>query len=528
DEETARSEEESGGEEGDHEESLSEESGDEKGVFEENDDETSFEEGIGAQDFFKENGFESSEEEREQERRRPVMRTFVLLAALTLGACASAPFNPPLAKVDPQAGYRFGKMETLAREDDVFVMLTFSGGGTRAAALAYGVLQELDATTIAGNRDMLDTVDVISSVSGGSFTAAHYAMYGRSGFEDFRRDFLDQPRTQWRLILSTLYPQNLFRLLSPRFNRIDHAAEFIDRMLFKNHETFANIPKTAPFVILNATEMDIGTRFEFTQEQFDSICSDLGKVPIARGVAASSAFPVLLTPITFRSYASQGCGYSLGDWFELAKNDRTINPARFRYRNEVAALMDPSRKFLHLIDGGVADNIGLRAPIHALRSNDTLQMNDGQPVNGFSIQRLINLNKIRRVVVIVVNAKTVNLLRNDVRRATPKIPSVLSNSSNTPMGNYSFDSVRLLEQTLAEINEANEQLREVNGESWTPVTLQFIEVAFSELPEDEQAEFNKLGTNYALSKKQVADLIDAAGRILRNSQTYKDVVKALQ
>ena len=203
-------------------------------------------------------------------------RAIALLTMITLGGCASAPFNPPLASVEPESGYRFGTMQTPARQDDVFVMLTFSGGGTRAAALAYGVLQTLDATTINGNRDMLDAVDVISSVSGGSFTAAHYAMYGRAGFADFRRDFLDQPSTQRRLILSTLYPQNLFRLLSPRFNRIDHAAEFIDRMLFKNGATFAGIPKTAPFVILNASEMDIGTRFEFTQEQFDAICSDLG------------------------------------------------------------------------------------------------------------------------------------------------------------------------------------------------------------------------------------------------------------
>ena len=455
-------------------------------------------------------------------------RAIALLALFALGGCASAPYNPPLAQVDPEAGYRFGTMQTPARQDDVFVMLTFSGGGTRAAALAYGVLQTLDATSIGGNRDMLDTVDVISSVSGGSFTAAHYAIYGRSGFADFRRDFLDQPSTQRRLILSTLYPPNLFRLLSPRFNRIDHAAEFIGGMLFKDHETFADIPKSAPFVILNATEMDIGTRFEFTQEHFDAVCSDLGKVPVARGIAASSAFPVLLTPITFRSYTSQGCGYSPGDWIELAKNDRTINPARFQYRNEVAAFMDPNRKFLHLLDGGIADNIGVRIAIQALRSSDTLQMNDGNPVNGFSIRRMLVNQKVRHVVMIVVNAKTTNLLRNDVRRNTPKIPSVLSNAANTPMGNYSFESVRLLEQIMTDVNRESQQLREINGESWAPAQLHFIEVSFAELPENEQADFNKLGTNYSLSKAQVANLIAAADRILRGSPKYQEIVRLLQ
>jgi NTE family protein len=53
--------------------------------------------------------------------------------------------------------------------------LTFSGGGTRAAALAYGVLKELKETTIVSGGQrirLLDEVDSISSVSGGSFTAA--------------------------------------------------------------------------------------------------------------------------------------------------------------------------------------------------------------------------------------------------------------------------------------------------------------------------------------------------------------------
>jgi NTE family protein len=66
-------------------------------------------------------------------------------------------------------------------------MLTFSGGGTRAAALAYGVLETLRDTPIkidGKTARMLDEVDLISSVSGGSFTSAYYGLHGDGIFEE--------------------------------------------------------------------------------------------------------------------------------------------------------------------------------------------------------------------------------------------------------------------------------------------------------------------------------------------------------
>ena len=60
-------------------------------------------------------------------------------------------------------------------------MLSFSGGGTRAAAFSYGVLEELRRTeiTVDGQRRrLIDEVDIITGVSGGSFTALAYALHG--------------------------------------------------------------------------------------------------------------------------------------------------------------------------------------------------------------------------------------------------------------------------------------------------------------------------------------------------------------
>ncbi len=60
---------------------------------------------------------------------------------------------------------------TKRKADDTFIALAFSGGGTRSAAFAYGVLEELRDTTVMAHgrhRRLLDEVDVTTSVPGGS------------------------------------------------------------------------------------------------------------------------------------------------------------------------------------------------------------------------------------------------------------------------------------------------------------------------------------------------------------------------
>jgi NTE family protein len=72
-------------------------------------------------------------------------------------------------------GYRFENLAGGKEENKLFVCLAFSGGGTRAAALAYGAMLALRQTDIdwPHRETLLDEVDCISSVSGGSFTAAY-------------------------------------------------------------------------------------------------------------------------------------------------------------------------------------------------------------------------------------------------------------------------------------------------------------------------------------------------------------------
>ena len=143
------------------------------------------------------------------------MRSLLVLASLLLlSSCATRPINPPITQTDPSTGYRSTR-QARDRNKDNLVILAFSGGGTRAAAFSYGVLEFLRRTEVVGPQGnkvrLLDAVDVITGVSGGSFTALAYGLYGDKLFDDYEQRFLKRD-VQGEIVARTLSPSNWGKL----------------------------------------------------------------------------------------------------------------------------------------------------------------------------------------------------------------------------------------------------------------------------------------------------------------------------
>lgn len=252
-----------------------------------------------------------------------------LLFAISLPGCWTVhyPENVRLKQAGPLPELGTALSQT-GNSPDVLMILAFSGGGTRAAALSYGVLEVLDRTEIGSGdqaRSLLDEVDLISSVSGGSFTAAYFGLHGRGIFDDFDERFLERNVTLG-LIRRLLIPYNWVRLAAPRFNRSDQAAEYYDEILFGGAGIGAVSRPGGPQVEINATDLIGGNRFSFSHSQFLPLCSDVTDFPISRAVAASSAVPVLLAPVTVRNYAGT-CDFKPPEWLKTAYSARDTTPA---------------------------------------------------------------------------------------------------------------------------------------------------------------------------------------------------------
>lgn len=229
----------------------------------------------------------------------------VLCATSLLGCEYVRPtMNAPLAHWDPAYGYRSTNLppSKTGSSDSLFIIASFSGGGARASALSYGVLQELARTPIiweGRQKRLVDELNIINAVSGGSFTAVYYALYGDRIFRDFETHFL---RKDWESELrSRIFrsPSNWLRLWSPYFGRAHIFAELLDEALFNGH-TFGDLlaKHQRPIINLHASDMASLSRFEFNQRQFNIICSDLSQLPLSVAAASTSALPLLLSPIS--------------------------------------------------------------------------------------------------------------------------------------------------------------------------------------------------------------------------------------
>src|SRR5688572_6929336 len=153
-------------------------------------------------------------------------------ALITLASCGSVPTREkPLSQVVPLTAPVFAP-GVEGNSDKLFVVLTFSGGGKRAAAFSYGVLEalrDIKVTTPDGEqRALLDEIDLISAVSGGAFTAAYYALHGHETFESYAPRFLnhDTEKDLWRKVLA---PVNWGRLGNSMVSRSDLEVEYLDR-----------------------------------------------------------------------------------------------------------------------------------------------------------------------------------------------------------------------------------------------------------------------------------------------------------
>jgi len=452
--------------------------------------------------------------------------------ALTAAACAHYPANQPLQQPSPAMPYEFSRFNQPPDADETFVVLTFSGGGTRAACLSYGVLKALKNIRLPGtSRTVLEEVDVISTVSGGSFTGAYYALFGDRIFADFEAKFLKR-NIQGELAGKVANPYNWFRLASPYFSRIDLAAELYDKTIFEA-ATFDVLARraTRPFLIINATNLFQGARFEFTESQFWYLGSDIGSYPVSRAVAASSAFPFLLSPISLVNYPKPQ-GYAIPEKDLNALEDYWNNKRSYYnvYNKYIYAEPGGSKvhPYLHLMDGGLADNIGLRAIYDLFVRGD--------------IRSKINSGKIKRFLAIVVNAKTDKPADIDKKESPPGLLTVGFKTATLSLDNYSFETVEMFKELASQRIRDQATLKDCqqivnrncsNAFKIPPLAggdmkLYVADLTFDNIPLDAPAPeirgrkyYNELPTTFYLPDDQVENLITVGGWLLREDPDFK-------
>lgn len=254
--------------------------------------------------------------------------------------------------------------------------VAISGWGLRASNFAVGVMMGLEKISTGGYQDALDQIDYLSTVSGGSFAGGAYiaALYQHNFFD--RKEpfsFATYVERDIKHDLSIPYTGTLLKTqLNPKiwFSSFLDAGDFLEKGIddnilgfkrMKGHnnahsiklgDLFINVnepntPVLYPMFFSNSSIVGTKQIFPFSPDILERYAiegythrkkylvekKDPFEMPLSVGIKASSSFPVLIPNSTLES----------------------------KY--------NPSRPFLHIMDGTLSDNLGYHTAFEVLKQD---------------------------------------------------------------------------------------------------------------------------------------------------------------
>jgi NTE family protein len=178
------------------------------------------------------------------------------------------------------------------------------------------------------------------------------------------------------------------------------------------------------------------------------------------------------------------------------------------------------RPYLHLVDGGVSDNLAMREILAILEEFEALHL-QGVPTP---------LDHVRKLVVFVVNSLSTPPLDWDKKRSAPGTVDVLLQATGLPIDHYSYEAVELratprrwkmlrsIRDSGAIIDNGNPALAEVTR---VPnLEIYVINVSFAELKDAaERAYLNEQPTSFELPPEGSTGCVRQPERLCSNRRT---------
>jgi len=455
------------------------------------------------------------------------MRRALVPLLLLLGC---APWNQP--QNQPLQGENAALVEPLSAGDgELYIGLAFSGGGMRATAFAYGMLQELRAAGVETGtpNGLLDNVRLVSGVSGGSVMAAQLGLYGPRGLDGFREKFLITDAEAY-MTTSALNPLTIVKGISGGVNGRDTFGRYLDDTLFHG-ATFGDLHhKSHIKTWINATDMANNAPFLFSPETFDALCSDLSRVRLSEAVAASAAFPLVFTPIVLEAHQGK-CTYREPDWLTAARYNPEATAAMRAHARALESYTNPDEvKFVKLLDGGITDNFGTTGlAVERARAQ--------QPYAPLTPEEAV---KLKRMLFLVANAgveKDYDWTQKVAGPGGVNLAMSIATSAMSAASRSGYDSMRgemrLWESELIEwrcalpLSEVRRLRGTTQGWDCKDVKLLVGEASFASLPTAMRDQLDAVPTRLKLPTAQVDMVIEAGRMATRLSPEFNGLLASL-
>ena len=435
----------------------------------------------------------------------------LLILTLLVSACSSfSHTNIKQSDIESEPGRATFDISAGRGDPGMLVIMSLSGGGSRAAYLSASVMLGLEEVFAQENINLLHEVDAISSVSGGSLPAAYYAIssdagdqpavYGRVWDEatvkrQMKKDYIRKWFGNW------FWPTNIGKFWFTAYDRSDIMAQtFADNMYDNLNSlppgrdlTLGDMLDSRPYLVLNSTNGTVtpspadgdaavqedparqfGGRFTFTSRDFGSIDSDINDYSLARAVMATATFPAVFNYMTMQDYAL----------------------------SDAPGCTEECDRFVHVFDGGNADNLGLES---------VSDMLDALPCEGGNYDRL---------VVILVDAFTGN--------------SGISNKKADPRNGFDFVvDTNFLEATDSLLSANREEKIEHFVDKFKtrcsdPAKSIFYHIQFADIRDDDlRRNLNRIKTDFRISDEDSGYIDTAVDQLLTPQNTCVSGIRDL-
>jgi NTE family protein len=454
----------------------------------------------------------------------------IVACSALLAACTqihNEPINQPVIPGTAPTLADIGGGDVATYYDDTVIALSFSGGGMRAAAFSYGVLSALDQTRMPNRpTSLLDRVDFVTGVSGGSVLAAYYGLKKRQALADFKQRFL--LRNAQVELETSINLINIAKGLQGGINGPNNFSRWLDENLFE-HATFKSLMRQRrPLIWINASDIYNRTPFVFGRVLFGALCSDLTNYPISLAVAASAAVPVFFTPIVLQNFTGT-CPTPLPDWVARTLSNPDAPPLLRLFANALERYHNGEVRYVKLLDGGIVDNYGL-AGLTIARLASFTPYGPLEPEEGV---------KLRRMIFLVVDAGREPSGTWSQTVEGPSGVALITAVSDTATESGAVGSYSSFQGTIGDWQEslinwrcklsAADRRRYGVPPNWDcrDVKLTVGRIAFDQLDPQRAAALNAVETSFVLPPQQVDLLIDAGRDALRANPVFRKFLGTL-
>ena len=170
------------------------------------------------------------------------------------------------------------------------------------------------------------------------------------------------------------------------------------------------------------------------------------------------------------------------------------------------------RQYIHLVDGGITDNLGLMAFYEMVEISGGIE----------DFMQLIGTEPSKRLVIISVNASAKPRYNIESTNEIPDIENTISAVTDTQLHRYNAATISLIRRSM-------ERWSDDLSELWSPIEPYLVELSFDGVQQEDERNFlNQIPTSLSLTKEQSRALSKAGRDLLKNNPEFQRLLEDLK